>query len=107
MKLSLAAVLGLLSVFLYMCLFANSPSRAAASSVLVKPAPSSSQPIDFDKQIKPIFEARCQPCHFTGGVMYERLPFDRAETIRKLGDKLFTRIKNENEQRLIREFLKQ
>jgi hypothetical protein len=107
MKLSLAAVLGLLLVFLYMCLFANSPSRAAAGSVLVKSAPNSSQPIDFDKQIKPIFEAGCQPCHFNGGVMYERLPFDRAETIRKLGDKLFTRIKNENEQRLIREFLKQ
>jgi hypothetical protein len=39
--------------------------------------------------------------------MYERLPFDRPETIEKLGTKLFTRIKDEQEQRLIRDFLAQ
>jgi hypothetical protein len=39
--------------------------------------------------------------------MYERLPFDRPETIKQLGTKLFTRIKDEHEQRLIREFLAQ
>lgn len=39
--------------------------------------------------------------------MYERLPFDRAETIRVLGTKLFTRIKDEREQALIRTFLEQ
>ena len=37
--------------------------------------------------------------------MYEKLPFDKAETITKLGTKLFSRIKNEDEQRIIREFL--
>jgi len=39
--------------------------------------------------------------------MYERLPFDRPETIKKLGTKLFTRLKDEKEQRLIQEFLSQ
>lgn len=39
--------------------------------------------------------------------MYERLPFDRADTIKTLGAKLFTRIKDEKEQSIIREFLKQ
>ena len=61
--------------------------------------------VDFTSQVKPILEARCQPCHFPGGVMYERLPFDQAGTIHTLGTKLFTRIKDENEQRVIREFL--
>jgi hypothetical protein len=37
--------------------------------------------------------------------MYEKLPFDKPETITKLGTKLFTRVKNEDEQRVIREFL--
>jgi hypothetical protein len=37
--------------------------------------------------------------------MYDKLPFDKPETITKLGTKLFTRIKNEDEQRVIREFL--
>jgi hypothetical protein len=39
--------------------------------------------------------------------MYDRLPFDKAETIRQLGERLFTRIKGENEQTLIRQFLAQ
>jgi len=62
---------------------------------------------DFATEIKPIFQARCQPCHFQGGQVYEKLPFDKAETITRLGTKLFTRIKDEKEQRLIREFLDQ
>jgi uncharacterized membrane protein len=63
--------------------------------------------LDFDADIKPIFQARCQPCHFAGGKVYDRMPFDKAETIHRLGAKLFTRIKDEREQRLIREFLDQ
>jgi hypothetical protein len=59
----------------------------------------------FASDIRPILESRCQPCHFQGGQMYEKLPFDKPETITKLGTKLFTRIKNEDEQRVIREFL--
>lgn len=61
--------------------------------------------IDFATQIRPIFEARCQPCHFSGGKVYASMPFDRPETIKRLGTKLFTRIKDENEQKLIRQFL--
>ena len=39
--------------------------------------------------------------------MYQRLPFDQPKTIITLGTKLFTRLKDEKEQRLIREFLSQ
>jgi hypothetical protein len=60
---------------------------------------------DFEKEIKPIFQARCQPCHFQGGQVYDRMPFDKPATITRLGTKLFTRIKDEKEQKLIREFL--
>jgi hypothetical protein len=59
----------------------------------------------FASDIRPILESRCQPCHFQGGQMYEKLPFDKPETITKLGTKLFTRIKNEDQQRVIKEFL--
>ena len=61
--------------------------------------------VDFESQLKPIFKAKCMPCHFSGGQVYDRLPFDRPETIRKLGTKLFTRIKDENVRRLIEELL--
>jgi hypothetical protein len=62
---------------------------------------------DFESEIKPIFQARCQPCHFQGGKVYDKMPFDKPETITRLGTKLFTRIKDEKQQRLIREFLAQ
>jgi hypothetical protein len=39
--------------------------------------------------------------------MYAHLPFDRPETIQKLGMKLFTRIKRADEQEVIRGFLGQ
>jgi hypothetical protein len=62
---------------------------------------------NFETEIKPIFQAKCQPCHFQGGKVYDRMPFDKPETITRLGTKLFTRIRDEKEQRLIREFLDQ
>ena len=68
------------------------------------PAPAAAPAVDFKAQIQPIL-ARCQPCHFPGGKMYERLPFDRPETVIKLGTKLFTRIKDEKQRELIRQFL--
>jgi hypothetical protein len=63
------------------------------------------KPVDFARDVRPILERRCQPCHFEGGKMYERLPFDRPATITKLGEKLFTRIKEPHEQAVIRTFL--
>jgi hypothetical protein len=72
-----------------------------------KPAASEAPPADFARDVLPILEARCQPCHFPGGRMYDRIPFDRAETIHQLGPKLFTRIKTEDERAVIRRFLAQ
>ena len=63
--------------------------------------------VDFDTQLKPIFQSKCMPCHFSGGQMYERLPFDKPATIRKLGTRLFTRIKDEDQRHLIEDFLSQ
>lgn len=70
------------------------------------PATTATKP-DFDKEIRPILQTRCMPCHFPGGQVYDKMPFDKPETITRLGTKLFTRIKDEKEQRLIREFLAQ
>ena len=72
----------------------------------VVPSPVASH-VDFDSQVKPILQTRCTPCHFPGGVMHAQLPFDQARTIHDLGEKLFTRIKDEQEQALLRSFLAQ
>ena len=63
--------------------------------------------VDFTHDVRPLLEPRCQPCHFEGGKVYDRLPFDKPDTIRRLGTKLFTRIRNEGDQAVIRQFLSQ
>jgi hypothetical protein len=91
-------ILGSLAVILILasCLLASSPA----------PQPKAS-PVNFATQIRPILEKRCQPCHFTGGKMYEKMPFDRPKTIHTLGEKMFTRIKDPKEQAVLRAFLAQ
>jgi hypothetical protein len=88
---------------------AHPPARQNAAVVppakVAVPAPPAPPGVDFVRDVRPILEARCQPCHFTGGRMYESLPFDREETVHRLGEKLFTRIKAEDERRLIRDLL--
>ena len=69
------------------------------------PPPTVNHPVDFARDVQPILVKRCSPCHFPGGKMHATLPFDRPETIHKLGERLFTRIKKENEQAVIRAFL--
>lgn len=61
--------------------------------------------VDFQRDVRPILDARCQPCHFAGGKMYDKLPFDKPETVVRLGEKLFTRIKDEKQRAVIRGFL--
>jgi hypothetical protein len=84
------------------------PKSRVAGSVAVKaPAVPASARVDFASQIQPILAAKCQPCHFPGGKVYGPMPFDRAETVLRLREKLFTRIKDEDPRRTIREFLAQ
>ena len=65
------------------------------------------EPVDFTRDVRPILEKRCQPCHFAGGTMHAKLPFDKPETIHHLGERLFSRIKKDGEQAVIRAFLAQ
>jgi len=80
------------------------PSVKAQEAAAVS---SSNSKVDFAGDVEPILKSKCQPCHFSGGKVYDKLPFDRPETIKTLGTKLFTRIHDENERKVIREFLSQ
>jgi len=63
--------------------------------------------LSYSEDILPILKTRCQPCHFPGGKMHLRLPFDSVETIYDVGDGFFTRIKDPEEQEVFRAFLDQ
>lgn len=96
------SVMRLLPVAALLLLASCPPAPPPAAA----PSPAVSH-VDFDSQIKPVLQTRCTPCHFPGGVMHAKLPFDQAQTIRDLGEKMFTRIKDEQEQALLRSFLAQ
>ena len=99
-------VLGVVAVTLLL-VESGSIAKPARKAENVAPVRTAKARVDFETQLKPIFKSKCMPCHFSGGQMYDRLPFDKPETIRKLGTKLFTRIKEENDRRLIEDFLGQ
>ncbi len=84
---------------------ARKPNVVSSATVSTSSTPKAR--VDFETQLKPIFQSKCMPCHFSGGQMYDRLPFDKPATIKKLGTRLFTRIKDENDRRLIEDFLTQ
>ena len=109
MRVSVALLLLVLSIGVYSCSRATriSSITQAVTAQELQPVSATSPKVDFATQIEPLLKSRCQPCHFSGGKVYEKLPFDRPNTIKTLGTKLFTRIQDENERKLIREFLAQ
>src|SRR5215831_12863736 len=109
MRLTLVMIaLILISGFAAFQLFHRAPQAGTANeAAATSTGGRAAKKPDFDSEIKPILQARCQPCHFQGGKVYDKLPFDKPETITRLGTKLFTRIKDEKERAVIRQFLAQ
>lgn len=68
------------------------PTRAALAAT---PAPVASSD-GFASSVRPVLIAHCAPCHEPGGKMYERLPFDRAETIASHRDGVLRRLKGDD-----------
>lgn len=85
----------------------TAPSDAAHDDPAPPDATGGIDPVreEFETKVRPILEKRCTPCHFPGGKMYDRLPFDRPGTIRVLGTALFTRIHDPEERATISAFL--
>lgn len=72
------------------------------------PVALSNQPLlNFKKEIEPIFINRCSPCHFSGGTMYSRMPFDKDTTILKHSRGILKRIKDEKDNKLLEAFINQ
>jgi hypothetical protein len=77
--------------------------RGVASIVAVK-----SDTLYFKTQLQPVLVQNCSPCHFPGGKMYERMPFDQGETILRHGDGIVKRFsKKEKELGLLKKFIEE
>jgi hypothetical protein len=82
-----------------------SPPAAAPEAATVQaaappeppPPPATASPADlFASSVRPILEAHCTPCHFPGGKMYDRLPFDKAETLASHREGALRRLKGDD-----------
>ncbi|MBF8248501.1 MAG: hypothetical protein HW374_1301 [Bacteroidetes bacterium] len=62
--------------------------------------------VTYQDNVLPILTANCNTCHFPGGKVYDEYPFDDQKTVATLGKKLFTRIKDEEQQATITLWLK-
>lgn len=92
---------------------AQAPASAPAPAPTPTPAPvaatgpGTTARVDFEAQVLPLLQEKCSPCHFQGGRMYGRLPFDQEGTIRVLGTQMFSRLRDPLDQELIRTWLEQ
>jgi len=92
---------------------ADAPAPDSAATPAEAPAPvaatgpGTTGRVDFAAQVLPLLQQKCSPCHFQGGRMYGRLPFDQEGTIRVLGTQMFSRLRDPLDQELIRTWLEQ
>jgi hypothetical protein len=61
--------------------------------------------LEFWKDIQPILQAHCTPCHFKDGKMYQRMPFDQPKTLVDFQDGILRRLKDKPEVEKIRQYL--
>jgi hypothetical protein len=61
--------------------------------------------VSFDASVKPLLARTCTPCHVPGGRMYERMPFDRPETILSHREGILRRMKAPDDRELLERWL--
>jgi len=100
----------LLLFFCFILLFGLFGSSLKKPAIAIpekeKPALLLTDTISFTSQVQPILIKNCSPCHFTGGKMYERMPFDKDTTIINHEAGILRRIKGD-ENTLIKTYIMQ
>ena len=99
MKLLIAMIVPCL-LLLDTCAFQNSKIDSPDKKV---PVLTNDRKIDFEKEVLPVLVKNCSPCHFTGGKMYERLPFDKAATLIDNAEKILKRVEKDEKKAIIKE----
>ena len=92
-------LLAICSVSLYFCNVKAEKKSKIVSGV--------NDTINYKTQVLPILQKKCTPCHFPGGKMYERMPFDNSQTIVGHEAGVLKRFKDEQEIALIKQFIQQ
>lgn len=86
-------------------LVALSPSTPLIQNDAVSGKGFADSTVTFGASIAPLLKANCTPCHFPGGVVFEKYPFEDYETVFALRKKLGTRLKEPEQQALLARWL--
>jgi len=97
----LLALLGIVFILGWLETTTKKPSEKSTQQTLAL-----EDTIHFTSQIQPILVKNCSPCHFPGGKMYERMPFNKDTTIINHEAGILRRIKGE-ENLIIKTFIDQ
>ena len=63
--------------------------------------------VNYKKDLLPVLQKKCSPCHFAGGKMYEKMPFDNSLTILNHEAGILKRFKDQPEAAMIKQFIQQ
>ena len=105
MKTILAFSICLVYLSAYTC--SDAPVRSGTRASLATVAAPAKDSINFTTQVQPILQKHCTPCHFTGGKMYVRMPFDASQTLLSHKEGILKRIKQEDENSLLKQYIDQ
>ena len=100
-----------MKLFLFFCFLTlfgwfGSDIKKSTSEVSPKTMIVLKDTIDFTTQVQPILVKNCSPCHFTGGKMYVKMPFDKDTTIINHEKGILKRIKGD-ENLVLKAFIQQ
>jgi len=101
-KMKLFLLFGFVFLFGWLGISTKKPS----GSPVTQSSMTKNDTINFTTQIQPILVKHCSPCHFTGGKMYERMPFDKDTTIVNHQAGILRRIKGDDNS-MIKSFVEQ
>jgi hypothetical protein len=87
---------GVRVMLVLVCAWPSAGVRATLARSQTSTGGGQAQIVTFTDDIGPLLSANCRPCHFKGGKVFDRLPFDQYKTALKLGSRLNTRFKGDN-----------
>ena len=96
-------LLAVCSMCLYFCNVKAEKNRKETKKAVL----TTSDTVNYKAQVLPILQKKCTPCHFPGGKMYERMPFDNSQTIISHEAGVLKRFKDDQEIALIKQFIQQ
>jgi hypothetical protein len=90
---------------MFLC-FCNTKAKQQGGGV-INTASIITDTVNYNTQVMPLLQKKCSPCHFPGGKMYAKMPFDKSTTIISHEAGVLKRFSDEKELALVKQFIHQ